>query len=105
MSDVNPKSHSCLFCDTIVVDKVDYIVTNVTTGSTIREANSPLIQIFNFKNHQGCSRATLVSMNVLRMTSLSFILKLKELLKKNNDSLLAFIMPNSPPPIYPARPL
>ena len=54
----------------------------MTTGSTIRAVNSPLMQLFNFKNHQGCSRATLVSMNVLKMTFLSFILKLKELLKK-----------------------
>ena len=43
-----------------------YIVTNVTTGSTIRAVNSPIIQLFNLKNNQGCSRATLVSMNVLK---------------------------------------
>ena len=64
MSDVNPTSLSCPFCDTIVVDKSALHVTNVTTGSTIRAVNSPLMQLFNFKNHQGCSRATLVSMNV-----------------------------------------
>ena len=58
-----------------------YIVTNVTTGSTICAVNSPLMLLFNFKNPQGRSRATLVSMNVLRMTFLNFILKLKELLK------------------------
>ena len=77
ISESESESLSCPFCDTIVVDK-----SALHCDKCDHWVHYTCSKLFNLKNHQGCSRATLVSMNVLKMTFLSFILKLKELLKK-----------------------
>ena len=83
MSDVNPTSLSCPFCDTIVVDKSALHCDKCDHWVHYSCSKLPPYAIIQlFKNYQGCSRTTFVSMNVLRMTFRSFILKLKELLKK-----------------------
>ena len=82
MYDVNSTSLICPFCDTLVdkcalhCDKCDHWVHY----SWSKLPPPPPICNYSIKNHQDCSRATLVSMNVLRMTFMNFILKLKEVL-------------------------
>ena len=55
------------------------------------------MQLFNFKNHQGCSRATLGSHERFKNDFPELHTEIEGIIKEKNDSLLAFIMPTSPP--------
>ena len=106
-SDVNPISLSCPFCDTIVVDKsalhcdkcdhwVHYSCRKLRFYALIQLKRSSRL----FSCHTCVHERFENDFHELHT-------EIEGIIIEKNDFLLAFIMPNSPPPppIYPPHPL
>ena len=106
MSDVNPTSLSCPFCDTIVVDKSALHCDKCDHWVHYSCSKLPPYAIIQLKKSSRLfSCHTCVHVR-FKNDFPELHTEIEGIIKEKNDSLLAFIMPNSPPPpIYPPHPL
>ena len=106
MSDVNPTSLSCPFCDTIVVDKsalhCDKCDHWVHSSCSTPPPPYAIIQLKKLSRLFSCNTCV---HERFKNDFLELQTGIEGIIKEKNDSLLAFIMPNSPPANLPSTPI